>query len=67
MSDGNAVEDGVANFGHHGGRGHQPLHDGATGRIREGAEHGVEIVVKLRHVPDDRAPGGSRQPITGPS
>src|SRR4051794_33826410 len=42
----------------------QPLHDRAARRIRESAEHGVELVVILRHTPNYYRKG--QAPSTGP-
>ena len=39
-------------FGHDGWGLRQPFHDGAARWIRESAEHGVELVVILRHTPN---------------
>ncbi len=39
-------------FGHHGWGLRQSFHDGPARRIRESAEHDVELVVILRHTPN---------------
>ena len=49
-------------FGHDGWGLRQPFHDGPARRIREGAEHGVELVVILRHTPNYYGRAGARQP-----
>ena len=39
-------------FGHDGGGPGQPFHDGPARRVREGAEHRIELVVIVRHTPN---------------
>ena len=49
-------------FGHDGWGLRQPFHDGPARRIRKSAEHGVELIVILRHVPNYYRRAGIRQP-----
>jgi DNA-binding SARP family transcriptional activator/tetratricopeptide (TPR) repeat protein len=49
-------------FGYDGGGLHQALDDGPARGIRESAEHGVELVVILRHIPNYCESAAIRQP-----
>jgi hypothetical protein len=42
----------------------QPFHDSTTCRIRDSAEHGVELVMIVRHKPNYHGVAGARQPVT---